>query len=104
MDEKSTTLVTWLGEVEGRLGFLEDAHNQLKANPPATKAEVAALSGTLDDMEDRSRRNNLRFVGFPEGCESSNLVMFLEMLLPEILGIPTPVSGWFIEIAHKLGP
>lgn len=55
MEEKLTTLVTRISEVEGRLGFLEESDNRLKANPPATKAEVAALSERLDDMEDRSR-------------------------------------------------
>lgn len=30
--------------------------------------------------------------------------MFLEKVLPEMLEIPTPEKGWFIERAHRLGP
>lgn len=44
MEEKQTTLVTQISEVEGRLGFLEESDYWLKANPPATKAKVVALS------------------------------------------------------------
>ena len=47
---KLTTLVTRISEVEGRLGFMEESDNRLKANPPATKAEVATLSERLDDI------------------------------------------------------
>lgn len=83
---------------------MEESDNQIKANPPATKAKVAVLCEKLDDIEDRIRRNNLRFVGFPEGCESCDPVMFLENVLPEMLDIPTPLKGWFIECAHRLGP
>ncbi|KAE8283713.1 hypothetical protein D5F01_LYC19117 [Larimichthys crocea] len=88
MNEKLTTLV--VSEVEGGLCFLEKSDHRLKANPLATKTEVADLAERLDDMEDRSRQNNLCFVGFPEGCGSSNPIMFLEKVLPEMLEIPTP--------------
>ena len=104
MEEKLTTLMTRIGDVEGRLGFLEDAETERKANPPATKSELEALSEKVDDMEDRSRRNNLRFVGFPEGCEAGDTIAFLEKVLPEMLDITTPSRGWFIERAHRLGP
>uniref|UniRef100_A0A3Q2CS54 L1 transposable element RRM domain-containing protein n=1 Tax=Cyprinodon variegatus TaxID=28743 RepID=A0A3Q2CS54_CYPVA len=104
MEEKLTTLVTRISEVEGKLGFLEESDNQLKANPPATRAEVAALSERLDDLEDRSRQNYLRFVGFPEGCESGDPVKFLEMVLPDMLGTPIGDKERFIERAHRLGP
>lgn len=78
MEDKLTTLVTRINEVEGRLSFLEDAENQLRANPPATKIELEALRKRVDDMEDRSRHNDLHFFGIPEGCKSVDQVAFSE--------------------------
>ncbi|XP_078146112.1 N-acetylaspartate synthetase-like [Centroberyx gerrardi] len=40
----------------------------METDPPATKSEVEQLRRKIDDLENRSRRNNLRFDGFPEGC------------------------------------
>lgn len=52
--------------MEKRLEWLEDADKTMKAsleaNPVATKAKVDDLRDKLKDMENRSRRNNLRFV------------------------------------------
>ena len=104
MEEKLSTIVARLSDVEGRLGFLEDAETERKANPLATGSELEALRDRIDGMEDRSRRNNLRFVGFPEGCEAGDTIALLEKSLPEILDITTSSRGWFVERAHRLGP
>lgn len=104
MEEKLTSLVTRINDVEGRLGFLEESDSHLKANPPATKTELESLREKVDDMEDRNRRNNLRFVGIPEGCEAGDVIAFLEGALPEMLGITFSSKGWLIERAHRIGP
>ena len=104
MEEKLSTIVARLSDVEGRLGFLEDAETERKANQLATGSELEALRDRIDGMEDRSRCNNLRFVGFPEGCEAGDTIAFLEKSLPEILDITTPSRGWFVKRAHRLGP
>lgn len=104
MEGKLSSLVTRIKDVEGRLGFLEDAEEQRHATPPATKTEVEALREKVDDMEDRSRRNNLRFVGISEGSEAGDAIAFLEKTIPELLGIAAPTKGWYIERAHRIGP
>lgn len=93
MEEKLTTLVTRISEVEGRLSFLEESDNHLKAKPSATKVVVAALRERLNDMEDWNRRNNFPFVSFPDGGKTRNPVMFLEKDLPKMLEMPTPSRG-----------
>lgn len=50
----------------------------------------------VDDLEAEGRRNNLRFRGFPEGCENGNAADFLEKTLPERLEIDFP-RGLVIE-------
>lgn len=51
-----------------------------------------------EDMENHSRRNNVRFVGFPEGKEGGDMLRFLEELLPNLLNIEGRRE---IEWAHR---
>ncbi len=55
----------------------------------------------MTDMEDRSRRNNVRLVGLPEGVEGSNATGFLRVNLSK--WIPS-LKGLDIEIdrAHRV--
>ncbi len=55
----------------------------------------------MTDMEDRSRRNNVRLVGLPEGAEGSNVAGFLRVNLSK--WIPS-LKGRNIEIdrAHRV--
>uniref|UniRef100_H3B537 L1 transposable element RRM domain-containing protein n=1 Tax=Latimeria chalumnae TaxID=7897 RepID=H3B537_LATCH len=58
----------------------------------------------IDDLENRSRRNNVRIVGFPEGVEEGNPVAFLQKVLPGLLDLE---EGADLEMEHAhraLGP
>lgn len=101
-ESKIADIADRIGEVENRLCFLEDEHERRKANPAATADEVAVLQQKLDDIENRERRNNLRFVGFPEGCEDKDAVHFLEETIPKIFNLDFP-KGLEIERAHRIG-
>uniref|UniRef100_A0A3P8TPZ5 Integrase catalytic domain-containing protein n=1 Tax=Amphiprion percula TaxID=161767 RepID=A0A3P8TPZ5_AMPPE len=55
----------------------------------------------VEDLENRSRRNNLRFVGIPEFAESTDMVGFMTQLIYKVLGqenFPSPLK---IERAHR---
>ncbi len=43
--------------------------------------QLERLTEKMTDMEDRSRRNNVRLVGLPEGAEGSNVAGFLRVNL-----------------------
>lgn len=101
-DSKLAEITNRISQVESRLGFLEEANERQQANPPATVTEVEALRQKLDDIENRERRNNLRFIGFPEGCEDGNTMSFLIKCLPEILNLDSP-GGLEIDRAHRIG-
>ncbi len=67
-----------------------DLRNQLKR-----------LTEKMTDMEDKSRKNNVRLVGLPEGMEGSNVAGFLRVNLSK--WIPS-LKGRNIEIdwAHRM--
>lgn len=62
---------------------------------------IAALNNKITEMEDRSRRNNLRLVGLAESAEGSDPIGFLKIQLP--LWIPS-LAGREIKIerAHRM--
>lgn len=100
VEAKLSDIATRLNNVESRIDFLEDAHQALETNPPATQTEVEILRQKLDDLENRSRRNNLRFVGFPEGCEGPDTLAFLREVIPRMRNIDFQ-GDLEIERAHR---
>ena len=87
VEAKLSDIATRLNNVESRIDFLEDANQALETNPPTTQSEVEILRQKLDDFENRSRRNNLHFVGLPEGCEGPDTLAFLRKVIPQMLNI-----------------
>ncbi|KAJ1207816.1 hypothetical protein NDU88_003206 [Pleurodeles waltl] len=56
--------------------------------------ELLNLRSKLTDLEDRSRRNNIRFLGFPEGIEGTDILSYLRDTLPKLADITfDPPSG-----------
>uniref|UniRef100_A0A3P8PYG8 L1 transposable element RRM domain-containing protein n=1 Tax=Astatotilapia calliptera TaxID=8154 RepID=A0A3P8PYG8_ASTCA len=100
VEAKLADMVTRISNAESRLDFLEDASRALKENPPATSDEVNALRQKLDDIENRGQRNNLRFAGFPEGCEGSDALAFVRNAIPQLLKVDFP-GGLEIDRAHR---
>nr|XP_020655832.1 protein KRBA1 [Pogona vitticeps] len=65
---------------------------------------VRRMEGRCRALESRSRRNNLRMLGLPEGAEGSDpLSSFLQRTLPEMLGLPLesrPPEAAILQAAH----
>ncbi len=100
MESKLTAITARLSDVESWLDFLEDSNKALKANPPLTRSDLQSLRQRVDDLESRSRRNNLVFVGFPESCEYSGTLSFLTTVIPDILRLNFP-KGLELDRAHR---
>ncbi|KAJ1091394.1 hypothetical protein NDU88_004520 [Pleurodeles waltl] len=64
--------------------------------------ELLYLRSKLTDLEDRSRRNNVRFLGFPEGIEGTDILSYLRDTLPELADITFDPPLEF-QRAHRLG-
>ncbi|KAJ1138427.1 hypothetical protein NDU88_004813 [Pleurodeles waltl] len=57
----------------------------------------------LIDLEDRSRRNNVRFLRFPENIEGADIHSYLQETLPKLTGITFDPPLEFQRV-HRLGP
>ena len=104
---KLTEIANRITRVERRVDFLETSVEEIRSLPApdaaATALELEALQQKMDDLENRERRNNLRFVGFPADCEEGDAIQFLCDVLPAILKMefPRPLE---LERAHRVGP
>ncbi|KAJ1201482.1 hypothetical protein NDU88_005291 [Pleurodeles waltl] len=65
--------------------------------------ELMHLRSKLTDLEDRSRRNNICLMGFPEGIEGTDLTSFLRDTLPKLTDTTFDPPLEF-ERVHRLGP
>nr|XP_028606929.1 protein KRBA1-like [Podarcis muralis] len=63
---------------------------------------VRRMEGRFRALENRSRRNNLRVLGLPEGSEGSDPVAFLQKTLPTLLGLPLEAPPLEIESARRV--
>ena len=66
---------------ENRISELEDALAGMGAKMARLESATGNLAARAEDAENRARRNNLRFVGFPEGVEGGAVEPFLERWL-----------------------
>lgn len=55
----------------------------------------------LDDLENRSRRCNIRIVGLPEGSEGTNPVAFFRTWLPELVKVSFKSGSVKLDRCHR---
>ncbi|XP_062893457.1 uncharacterized protein LOC134340309 [Mobula hypostoma] len=73
-------------EVEDGLNDYSDRLVSTEATIAVLQSENAFLKGKLDDLENQSRRSNLRVVGIPENLEGSDPVKFMTEFFDKVLG------------------
>ena len=88
---------------EERISGAEDEMVQLRTLTKTLQIQVKALTERADDMENRSRRNNLRLVGLSENEEGRDACTFLEKWIPSVPGLKTSTT-LALERAHRIGP
>ena len=76
---------------------------QMEQNP-AVGSEVVweELRDRIATLEDRSRRANLRFVGFAPGLEKDNAAGFLNNFLGKALDVNPPPQGFEFQRVHRV--
>lgn len=101
-----TTISTRLEAVESKLTILDSCREELSAVALTTQSlteENAILKNRLDELEDRSRRENLVFFGIPDSPQESwqqSEEKIVEVLLNKMsLNIPTHC----VARAHRIG-
>uniref|UniRef100_H3BAH7 L1 transposable element RRM domain-containing protein n=1 Tax=Latimeria chalumnae TaxID=7897 RepID=H3BAH7_LATCH len=97
-------LGTKITAAEARISMIEDENRLRDTQSQHLQSQLSAAVSRIDDLENRSCRNNVRILGFPEGVEGNNPCTFLTKVLPDLLGLDSsdPLE---IERAHcSLGP
>ncbi|KAJ1156166.1 hypothetical protein NDU88_008890 [Pleurodeles waltl] len=85
--------------LDQRLSAVEDH----VAAIPDQEEELKSLRTKLTDLEDRSRRDNVRFFSIPEQKEGSDIKTFLSSLLTNHFRIELSPPPEFQRV-HKIGP
>lgn len=74
--------------------------NDLSTRVKQLEKDYSYLMDKVEDLENRSRSANLRFVRAPESAEGRDMLRFMARLIPQLLvqdNFPTPSA---IERAH----
>ncbi|KAI4884966.1 hypothetical protein NFI96_003671 [Prochilodus magdalenae] len=93
--EKMNVAEEQIQEHEVRISSLETALAETQR-----KNELLRLK--LDDLEGRSRRNNIKIVGVPEGEEKGKPTEFVTGLLPKLLGATHFAEPLIVDRAHRV--
>lgn len=111
LDRISTALEnqsTRITEAEHRVSEVEDTVSSFETRLAAAEKKIKVMAEGLDDMENRSRRDNIRVLNLREGVEGKQPIQFFESWLPTVLGLDaSPGSKGRIKIdrAHRsFGP
>ncbi|KAJ1089028.1 hypothetical protein NDU88_002181 [Pleurodeles waltl] len=72
-----------VADLDQRLTIVEDHIGMLLEH----NAELQTLQEKITDLEDRSRRDNIRFFGIQEKKEGTDIKAFLQSLLPGLTGL-----------------
>lgn len=86
-------------QAEEQVSSAEDSISGLQTKVSASERKVKFLEMKADDLENRSRRNNMRIVGIPEKEEGADSCAFMEKWFTENLNVQPPVV---LERAHRI--
>lgn len=98
--ERTTTLEQPVEHVEERLGDMEDKTARLEKMANFLFHQQGKLAVKCEDLESRSRRNNIRIHGIPEGSEKNDMIRFITDFIHSTLQIPED-TDIRIERAHR---
>lgn len=87
---------------ETRLGRAEDRLYPLQHSQEDLQRQVQQLAQKQDNLENRTCRSSLWFIGLPEGSEGSDPATFLEKLLIATYGRDAFLATFVVEQAHHM--
>jgi len=98
LDSHNQKIIT----MESTLTNHSDELTELTSRLERLEKSNAALASKAEDLENRSRRQNLRIVGLPDGIEGSLPSEFVSQLIQKIIGseiFPKPPE---LDRAHRI--
>uniref|UniRef100_H3AZA7 L1 transposable element RRM domain-containing protein n=1 Tax=Latimeria chalumnae TaxID=7897 RepID=H3AZA7_LATCH len=84
---------------ETRILLTEDKNRSRDALIQHLQSRLTVAVDRIEDLENQSRQNNLRILGFPEGAERGNPSASLSKVIPKLLDLD-PSSPLDIERAY----
>lgn len=87
-----------LAELEKSAGFSGDILSELQVKVNQLTDSVWSLQDKCEDLESRSRRNNIRLVNIPQGLEGNRATEFISELLRDLLQLD---EAPLIDRAHR---
>lgn len=90
LDKVSTTLEDHSARItaaEHRVSGVEDEVSVMAERLKEAEKKISLLTSCVDDLENRSRRDNIRITNLKEGAEGTNPIQFFETWLPSLLGL-----------------
>lgn len=94
LTERLTTTEDQAADHEQHINAMETSVTELQQ-------ENKKLRAKLSDLEGRSRRNNIRILGVPEGEEKGRPTEFVSNLIPRLLGDDNFTKPVVIDRAHR---
>ena len=108
IDARFMAMEDRIGKMDGRVTEVEDALSGLSTDFEQREARFNKMEEMLKqqmdkliDLEDRSRRCNIRVLGIPEGAEGQSPSEFAGGMLMTVLSLPTEPN---VDRAHRIGP
>lgn len=87
--------------VENKMGEFTQAHNELVKAHNDLEEEFKAHKLKVANLEDRSRRNNIKFHRITESVKATELRLFLQRMIADLLPSISPCDI-IIDRAHRL--
>lgn len=90
-----------LDEAEERITAVEDeAHTTMRKCEDMDKL-LEVIKNRAEDLEPRSRRNNVRIAGVPESTNTGKMEIYVETMLKDIFGAESFSTVLIVERAHR---
>lgn len=86
---------------ESRISYVEDNVSKSLKRLERVEHILKDVAIKNEDLEARSRRNNLRLLGIPESTSTSRMDSFIESLLTDLFGKEAFTAGFAVERAHR---
>ncbi|KAL7383682.1 hypothetical protein ABVT39_021618 [Epinephelus coioides] len=96
-----STIADHVTELEQRVSANEDTLSDLGKLASALEKDNSYLKEKIEDLENRSRSHNLRFLHVPEQAEGRDMPEFMNKLIPLLLGEENFTALPVIERAHR---
>lgn len=84
------------------MGDSEHSIRDQRASIHTLQVRMKALESRAEDSKNRSRRNNQRVVGFPEGADGQDTTAFTENVLQILLPRAQFSPHFVVEQAHRM--